>query len=166
MSFSTLMSPGQIGGLEFRNRILMTPMGSNLAQADGHCGDRIQTYYEARARGGAGAVIVGVAAIAWPNGACNPNQVAISSDDFLPGLTGLATRVKRHGCRAVVQLQHAGKVAVCDITAGIKRAVSIPVIAVGRIEPEVAEKVLCGGLVGVELAEFLAERCRQGGIGW
>lgn len=132
MSYPTLMSPGRIGSLELRNRILMTPMGSNLAQADGHCGDRIQTYYEARARGGAAAIIVGVAAIAWPDGACNPNQVAISSDEFLPGLTQLAARVKQHDCRAVVQLQHAGKVAVCDISAGRPMLVpSIPVASKG-----------------------------------
>ena len=40
-----LMSPGKIGKLELRNRIIMTPMGSNLAQTDGHCGERIQRYY-------------------------------------------------------------------------------------------------------------------------
>jgi 2,4-dienoyl-CoA reductase-like NADH-dependent reductase (Old Yellow Enzyme family)/thioredoxin reductase len=118
MKYSHLMSPGSIGGLELRNRILMTPMGSNLAQANGHCGERIQAYYEARAKGGAGAVIVGVGAIAWPAGSCNPNQVAVSADEFLPGLSALASRVKQHGCRAAIQLQHAGKVAVCDIAAG------------------------------------------------
>ena len=37
-------------------------------------------------------LIVGVASIAWPEGACNPNQVAISSDDFMPGLSALAER--------------------------------------------------------------------------
>ena len=118
MAFDTLMSPGSIGGLEFRNRILMTPMGTNLAAADGHCGERLQTYYEARAAGGAGGIIVGVAAVAWPDGSCNPNQVAISDDRFLPGLSALAQRIKQHGCRAAIQLQHAGKVAVCDIAAG------------------------------------------------
>jgi len=118
MAYDKLMSPGRIGAMELRNRILMTPMGTNLAQPDGHCGERIQAYYEARARGGAAAVIVGVAAIAWPDGACNPNQVAISDDQFLPGLSALAGRVKQHGCRAAIQLQHAGKVAVCDMAAG------------------------------------------------
>ena len=118
MKFPHLLSAGHIGGLELRNRILMSPMGSNLAEADGHCGERIQSYYEARARGGAGALIVEVASIAWPSGASNPNQIAISRDEFLPGLRALAERIKRHGCRAAIQLQHAGKVAVCDIAAG------------------------------------------------
>jgi 2,4-dienoyl-CoA reductase-like NADH-dependent reductase (Old Yellow Enzyme family)/thioredoxin reductase len=118
MAYSTLLSPASIGALEFRNRILMTPMGTNLAETNGECGERIQRYYEARAAGGAGGIIVGVAAIAWPEGACNPNQVAISDDRFIAGLSALATRIKQHGCRAAIQIQHAGKVAVCDIAAG------------------------------------------------
>ena len=71
MSYQHLLSPGSIGGLQLRNRIIMTPMGTNLSQADGHCGERIQAYYEARARGGAGMLIVGVASIAWPTAAGN-----------------------------------------------------------------------------------------------
>ena len=117
-SFEHLLSEGWIGSLALRNRIVMTPMGSNLAEADGHCGECIQAYYEARARGGVGLVTVGVAAIAWPRGACNPNQVGISDDAFLPGLQALTERIHRHGACAAVQLQHAGKVATRDIVAG------------------------------------------------
>ena len=51
--YASLLQPGRIGSLETRNRIVMAPMGSNFAEADGHCGERIQAYYEARAKGGA-----------------------------------------------------------------------------------------------------------------
>jgi len=64
LNFEHLLSSGHIGSLELRNRIIMTPMGTNLSEADGHCGERIQAYYEARAKGGAGMLIVGVASIA------------------------------------------------------------------------------------------------------
>lgn len=47
------LHPGRIGRAEVRNRIVMAPMGSNFAEADGTCGERIQAYYEARAAGGA-----------------------------------------------------------------------------------------------------------------
>ncbi len=113
-----LMSPGRIGSLDLRNRIVMTPMGSNLAEPDGHLSQRIIRYYEERARGGAGLLIVGVGAVAYPAGACNPNQVAISSDDYLPGLQELSERVHRHDCRIAIQLQHAGKVATRDMVVG------------------------------------------------
>jgi 2,4-dienoyl-CoA reductase (NADPH2) len=112
----------------------MTPMGSNLAERDGHCGERIQAYYEARARGGAGLLIVGVGAIAWPRGTCNPNQVGISDDAFLPGLSDLTRRIHVHGAAAAIQLQHAGKVATRDIAAGRPLWVpSIPPLKVGDL---------------------------------
>jgi len=154
MAFDRLLAPGRIGGLELRNRILMAPMGTNLARTDGHCGERIQAYYEARAAGGAGAAIVDVAAIAWPDGACNPNQVAISSDDFLPGLSALAARIKRHGCRAAIQLQHAGKVAVRDIAAG--RPMLVPSL------PESTPDDMMAALTEEEVAGFVKSHTGEG----
>ncbi len=113
-----LLAPGRIGSLEIRNRIIMAPMGSNLAQPDGHMGERIKCYYEERARGGAGLLIVGVGAISYPAGTCNPNQVSISDDAFLPDLCDFTRRIHAHGARVAIQLQHAGKVAVRDIEDG------------------------------------------------
>lgn len=96
----------------------MAPMGSNLCEVDGQVGERLLNYYEERARGGAGLIIVGVASVMFPAGACNPNQIGISDDSFLAGLTELAARVHRHGARIAIQLQHAGKVAVRDMVQG------------------------------------------------
>ena len=154
MTYKNLLSSGKIGDLELRNRIVMTPMGSNLSEVSGHCGERIQAYYEARAQGGAGMLIVGVASIAWPAGACNPNQVAISSDEFLPGLRELAARIKRHGCRAAVQLQHAGKVAVCDIAAG--RPMLVPSI------PDKSRDEMGAALTSAEMSAFVKSYSKKG----
>ncbi|MFQ5352151.1 MAG: FAD-dependent oxidoreductase [Candidatus Binatia bacterium] len=117
-AFEHLLSPGRIGSLGLRNRIVMSPMGSNLARKDGSLGERIIRYYEERARGGVGLIIVGVGAVAYPAGACNPNQVAVSDDCFIPGLSELTRRVHAHGAKIAIQLQHAGKVATQDIAAG------------------------------------------------
>ena len=113
-----LLEVGRIGQLETPNRIVMSPMGTNLAEEDGQAGERLQRYYEERARGGVGLVIVGVAAVAYPAGACIPRQLAISDDRFLPGLRARASRIRQHGARAAIPLQHAGKVATRDIAAG------------------------------------------------
>lgn len=147
-AFEHLLSPGRIGSLELRNRIVMSPMGSNLCEPDGHLGERILRYYEERARGGVGMLVVGVAAITWPDGACNPNQVAISDDVFLPGLRELARRAHEHGARAAVQLQHAGKVAVRDIVAGRPMWVpSIPDYKAGDLTSELTPEEM-GRFVG------------------
>jgi len=92
-SFSHLLSAGGIGSLQLRNRIIMAPMGSNLAESSGHTGERIQRYYEERARGGAGLLIVETSAVAYPEGAHHERQVGISDDTFVSGLKSLAESV-------------------------------------------------------------------------
>jgi len=116
--FEALLSPGSIGRLVLRNRIVMTPMGTNQERSDGHLGEAILRYYEERARGGVGLVIAGVASVCWPDGAANPNQAAISDDRFLPDWREFAQRCHAHGAKSAVQLQHAGKVAVEDMARG------------------------------------------------
>jgi 2,4-dienoyl-CoA reductase (NADPH2) len=152
--FENLLAPGRIGSLELRNRLIMSPMGSNLAQEDGHMGERIKRYYEERAKGGVGLIIVGVGAVSFPAGACNPNQVAISDDVFLPGLADLADRVHAHGAKLAIQLQHAGKVAVRDMVAG--RPMWVP--------SEVPQKRgdLTDDLTPEEMHEFTKDFLRKG----
>ncbi len=115
---SKLLEPGRIGRIETRNRIIMSPMGTNLGEEDGRVSERMLRYYEERARGGAGLIVVGVAAIAYPSGAAMPRQIGISDDRFLPGLTDLVEGIHRNGAKAAIQLQHAGKIATRDIAAG------------------------------------------------
>lgn len=110
-AYRHLLCEGKIGALTLRNRILVTAMGVSLSEADGHVGERLMAYHEEQAKGGAGLIITGVAGVAWPTGAVQPNQTAISDDRFLPGLTELAKRVHRHGAKIAAQLHHGGLVA-------------------------------------------------------
>ena len=116
--FSHLMSPGRIGSLSLRNRIFMTPMGSNLADPDGHVGPRIIDYYAARAKGGAALVTMGSVSVGYPDGSSNWRQEAISDDRYIPGLRALADAVHAQGGKVCVQLHHAGLVAMNDMLAG------------------------------------------------
>jgi len=117
--FRSLLSPGRIGRLELRNRIVMSPMGSNLAEEDGYCGERIARYYEARAEGGAAMVIMGSVGIAYPRGSGNARQVAVSDDKYIAGLKLVADSVHRHGCLIALQLQHAGGISVNEPPSGL-----------------------------------------------
>jgi 2,4-dienoyl-CoA reductase-like NADH-dependent reductase (Old Yellow Enzyme family)/NADPH-dependent 2,4-dienoyl-CoA reductase/sulfur reductase-like enzyme len=121
--FPRLMSPGRIGKMELRNRIVVTAMGVNLA-SEGVCGERIRAYLEEQARGGAGLVITGVAGVAWPVGSNQPGQVAISDDRFIAGLKAIADAIHSHGARYALQLHHGGMVGVEDMLAG--RPVWVP----------------------------------------
>jgi 2,4-dienoyl-CoA reductase (NADPH2) len=112
------MAPGRIGSLEVRNRILMCPMGDNQATDGGYVTDQQVAYFEARARGGAGLLLVGSVGVTAPDGLSTPQQSAIADDSFLPGWTRMAERVHAHGARLALQLVHNGKNAVMDIVAG------------------------------------------------
>ncbi len=116
--YDHLLAPGRIGTLEIRNRILMAPMGSNLGEEGGEVGERSLRYYEARARGGAGLLIVETAAVQYPRGATGPHQPGISDETFVPGLRRLTDAIHAHGARCAIQLSHHGKTANLDILQG------------------------------------------------
>lgn len=145
--FSPLLQPGRIGKLEIRNRIIMAPMGSNFAETDGSCGERIQAYYEARAKGGAGLLTMGVCSVAYPHGTGEPFQVGVSRDDFIPGLAGVAERVHRHGAKIAMQLQHAGKTAALDRAQG--RELWVPSV------PKMVKNDIMSAITKEELATFI-----------
>ena len=108
---ATLLTPGRIGSLALANRIIVTAMGVSLAEPDGSVGQRLIDYHLAQAKGGAGLIITGVAGVAWPVGAVQPKQTAISDDRFLPGLTRLVDAVHAAGAKIATQLHHGGLVA-------------------------------------------------------
>jgi 2,4-dienoyl-CoA reductase-like NADH-dependent reductase (Old Yellow Enzyme family)/NADPH-dependent 2,4-dienoyl-CoA reductase/sulfur reductase-like enzyme len=112
-----LLSPSRIGGMEIRNRIVVSAMGVSLSETDGACGERLVAYHEAQAKGGAGLIIAGVAAVAWPVGAVLPNQTAISQDRYIPRLEVLTRRVHAHGAKIAVQLHHGGLAAAYSASA-------------------------------------------------
>jgi 2,4-dienoyl-CoA reductase-like NADH-dependent reductase (Old Yellow Enzyme family)/NADPH-dependent 2,4-dienoyl-CoA reductase/sulfur reductase-like enzyme len=149
--FAPVLRPGRIGTLELKNRIVMAPMGSNFAESDGHCGERIQAYYEARAKGGAGLLTMGVCAVSFPAGTAEPFQVGVSQDDFIPGLAAVARRVHAHGAKIAMQLQHAGKTATRDLAAG--RELWVPSV------PPHTKTDMLQALTAEEMANFV------GGLG-
>lgn len=116
--FERLLSPGRLGSLELRNRIAMAPMGVNLGEADGTVGDAQAAWFEARARGGAGLVIVGSASVAYPEASTDARQIAASDDRHLPGLRRLVDDAHRHGAAIAAQLVHNGTNSLLDIAAG------------------------------------------------
>lgn len=113
-----LLSPGRIGTLELRNRIFQTAMGTDLANEDGTCGERIISFYEARAKGGAALLTMGAVGVSYPRGKVQGHQVGISEDKFISGLKRLTDAVHGHGARIAAQLHNGGIFAVHDMMNG------------------------------------------------
>lgn len=107
-NYPALFTPGRIGRLELRNRLVLAPMGSNFADYDHHVTDQLIAYHVARARGGMGLNVVEHTAV-HPLGLTGARMLAIYDDDMIPGLARLAQAVHEAGGRIAVQLQHGGR---------------------------------------------------------
>src|SRR5436305_9844661 len=122
--FAHLLSPGRIGALELRNRIVMAPMGEDLGDLDGMVSRAQMAYLEARARGGLAMVMLGSVAVSFPLGCSNARQTAISDDRHIAGWREAAQRVHRHGSTIAMQLTQAGTNSLQDTLAGRPRWVA------------------------------------------
>jgi len=158
-----LFKPGSIGEMTLTNRIVMPPIGTNLALEDGQVSERLLDYYEARAKGGLGLVIVEVACIDTPVGKGIGRQLAIDDDRFLPGLSRLAEVIKRHGARAAIQLHHAGIDAKLGITG--QQPVGPSAVRMPMPGHEVARELSVSEIANlVDLFASAAVRARQAGF--
>ena len=116
--FRKLLEPGRIGKMELKNRIVQSAMGTSLEREDGFADDRIKDFYEERAKGGVGLIVMGIGAIDHPDGKVLPGQLGLSDDKFIPGLKEMAEAVHRHGAKLAIQLQRGGKIATEDMCHG------------------------------------------------
>ena len=114
--FSALFSPLKIGSVLLKNRVVMAPMVVNYAEMNGEVSERQIAYYEARARGGAGLIIVEAACVDAPAGREGLGQILIDHPRYIRGLNELAEAIKACGSRALIQLFHAGRQAHSAIT--------------------------------------------------
>src|ERR1700756_1459667 len=97
--FGHLMAPGRINGMTLKNRIFLTPMGSNLADEDGFSGERLRAYYAERAKGGAALITMGSVSVGYPEGSSNWRQEAVSHDKYIPGIRAIADALHEHGAK-------------------------------------------------------------------
>ena len=111
----TLFAPLRIGPVESRNRIVV---GAHFTQftepttpgEPGFYGARYARYLSEFARGGAGVVIGGQAAVHPTTAYQMPNNACAWDPAAVPGLTQVAEAVHEHGALAFLQLAHNGGV--------------------------------------------------------
>ncbi|MFH1087547.1 MAG: NADH:flavin oxidoreductase, partial [Chloroflexota bacterium] len=106
VEYARLFQPGRIGNMQVSNRIVMPGIGTHSADVDGYMNDRIIHYYEARARGGVGLIIIqGVEVFAE---ARVPHRLSLDDDMFIPRLTRAVDAVHKCGAKIVCQVAHSG----------------------------------------------------------
>lgn len=132
MVYLHLFAPALIGDRWIKNRIVMAPMATGFGANSGEVTDTLVAYYETRARGGVGTVIVEAACVDGTRGREGMQQIRIDSPVYLAGLSRLAEAIKNYGSAAFIQLFHAGRQTAEIVTQGqapvAPSAISCPIM--------------------------------------
>ena len=116
-------------GIELKNRILMAPMTHFSSNEDGSISEKELPYYSERSNG-VGAVITACAYVT-PSGKGFVNAMGIDNDSLIPGLKKLADAIKGQGAKAILQVFHAGRMAIPELLSD-KQTISASAIAPER----------------------------------
>jgi dimethylglycine catabolism A len=103
---NVLSTPLNIGKLTIANRVIMAPMAANSPGADCNFSDQSIAFYEARARGGVGMIIIGgtvTSARGYAEAPINP-LLRFDRDDIVPSLRKVVDRVHALNVPVIVQL--------------------------------------------------------------
>jgi 2,4-dienoyl-CoA reductase-like NADH-dependent reductase (Old Yellow Enzyme family) len=128
-AMNILLTPARIGSVEIPNRIVMPPMTTRTADAEGYVTDDSIAYYLARARGGVGLITIEMAS-PEKAGRHRRREMGIYDDRFLPGLTRLVDELHRAGSKVSIQLGHGGghtRIDICGETPIAPSAIPHPV---------------------------------------
>ena len=148
MSYEKLFTPFKIGKMEVKNRLVMSPMGTNSALANGRKTDNEIDYFIERAKGGVGMIIMG----------CQPLNEKIAQgsmegymDSFtvLPSLTSVCDGVHKYGAKIV-----------CQLTPGTGRnafpdTLGNPPMSASEIPSEFDPNLMCHALTKEEISKMM-----------
>lgn len=112
--YKNIFSSLKVKNMTIKNRIIMPPMGTNFAGQNGEINEDHIKYYEQRAKGGTGLIIVENVSVQFPLGSNGTTQLRIDIDSFMPSLYELTERLHKYGTCVAIQINHAGASAVAE----------------------------------------------------
>jgi 2,4-dienoyl-CoA reductase-like NADH-dependent reductase (Old Yellow Enzyme family)/thioredoxin reductase len=98
--FKNLFTPINFGAMEIKNRIVMLPMTTGYNENDETVGNRFINFFQERAKGGAGLIIVPFS----PVHSGSPMEPGLYSDRFISGVRKLTDAIHDHGAKIAAQL--------------------------------------------------------------
>ncbi|BCN29796.1 NAD(P)/FAD-dependent oxidoreductase [Anaeromicropila herbilytica] len=103
MNYKSLFTPFKIGTMEVKNRIVMSPMGTNSARIDGTIAEDEIAYFEERAKGGTGMIIMGCQFLN-PDLAQGSLEGVLQNTYVIPQLTTVVEACHRWGAKICCQI--------------------------------------------------------------
>lgn len=108
-AFEKLFTPYKFRTFEVPNRVIMPPMAIYVPGSNGYVTQGLVDYYEARAKGGVGYIIVNATSVSPSGGTSHPNMTALHDDSHIEGFRELVDVIHSHGVKASLQLYHSGR---------------------------------------------------------
>lgn len=105
--FTSTYSPGKIGGLELRNRLIMSLYPTKYVR-ESMVTERMIAFYEARAKGGAAMIVLDGLCYDYPDSYKGSVHLRMDTDDYVAGIKRLLFAVQSNGCRAFTQMDYPG----------------------------------------------------------
>lgn len=136
-----LFTPIQIGSMKVKNRIFMAPMSTHLAGPNGHITEELLTYYEARAKGGAGFITVASVLVDRLSRYGTFRNVGLYEDGQISELRRLTDCLHQYGTKVGAQLLHPSTAALSQYNEGRQPVAASPVEA--RAYPELPRALTC-----------------------
>ena len=120
-------------GVQLKNRLMLSPMTTQLSFFNGVITEDEITYYKQRSKG-LGAVITGAANV-QDIGKGWPGELSIAHDEMIPRLSELAKAIQGDGAKAIVQIFHGGRMTSRATLSG-EQPVSASAVAAERPDAE------------------------------
>lgn len=111
-NYRHIFSPLTVRNMTLKNRIVMMPMGTNYGEQSGEMSFLHINYYEQRAKGGVGLIIMENASVDSPLGSNGTTQLRIDHDNYIPRLFKCCENLHKYGACVAIQINHAGASAV------------------------------------------------------
>ncbi len=117
IKFPHLCSPFQIGSMQLKNRMVMSPMTTAYCNDDQTPSERLIRYLEERAKGGVGLITMELITVDVTHRYLH-RSMTLGEDKYIDAHREITERIHQHGAKIQPQLSHTGPESVAPMFGG------------------------------------------------
>ncbi len=142
MSFPDLFSSGRIGECSLKNRIIM-PLFPTKYASESKVNEKIIEFYRARAKGGAGLIVLDCPCLDYPRAYKGPHELRFDLKEYARGVKELLSSIHTEDCKAFMQLNYPKERVVSEEIAGARKKGDVWIVSLANaMSPDEAYEIL------------------------
>jgi len=147
---SYLLTPLTTPRLRLRNRLVLPPMATSKAHADGSMSDDLLAYYDEKSRGGGFGLIITEHCYVARQGMNRVGQPSIADDATIEGCRRLVEVVHANGSPIAMQINHSGSACSSEAT-------GLEVVSASTVPHPARPDEACRSLTREEIAAVVSQ---------